>query len=103
MFLKLDAISGYSGIIFLLLIISYCYIITLLTSLSLRALLTNGEMKGNGVYYIISRSAGPELGGATGILFYAAQTLGGTTNIIGCAELFISLVIYSLTNRQVVS
>lgn len=39
-----------------------------LTALSLSAMITNGEMKGGGSYYIISRSVGPELGGAIGVV-----------------------------------
>lgn len=41
----------------------------ILTALSLSAMITNGEMKGGGSYYIISRSVGPELGGAIGVVW----------------------------------
>jgi len=34
----------------------------ILTVLSLAALISNGEMRGGGAYYIISRAVGPEVG-----------------------------------------
>ena len=48
----------------------------LLTDLSLSAMATNGKISAGGTYYLISRSVGPELGGAIGVMFYLANTLG---------------------------
>lgn len=73
-----------------LLVIAYC--VDLLTTLSLSAIASNGEVKGGGAYYLISRSLGPEFGGSIGILFYLAQVLNSAMNIVGlvdCIRLFV--------------
>lgn len=67
-----------------LLITAYC--VDLLTTLSLSAIASNGEVKGGGAYYLISRSLGPEFGGSIGILFYLAQVLNTAMNIVGLVD-----------------
>lgn len=62
------------------------YSIDLLTTLSLSAIASNGEVKGGGAYYLISRSLGPEFGGSIGILFYLAQVLNASMNIVGLID-----------------
>eukprot|EP00475_Leptophrys_vorax_P031163 TRINITY_DN4712_c0_g1_i1.p1 TRINITY_DN4712_c0_g1~~TRINITY_DN4712_c0_g1_i1.p1 ORF type:complete len:892 (-),score=224.55 TRINITY_DN4712_c0_g1_i1:1370-3667(-) len=42
-------------------------------------------MKGGGSYFMISRSLGPELGGAIGVLFYLAYAIGTCFYVIGFA------------------
>eukprot|EP01128_Nolandella_sp_AFSM9_P006542 TRINITY_DN3397_c0_g1_i1.p1 TRINITY_DN3397_c0_g1~~TRINITY_DN3397_c0_g1_i1.p1 ORF type:complete len:837 (+),score=144.49 TRINITY_DN3397_c0_g1_i1:333-2513(+) len=49
-------------------------------------MISNGTMKGGGTYFLISRSVGPELGGAIGVLFYLAYAVGTTFYISGFAE-----------------
>ncbi|GAB5355398.1 hypothetical protein AAMO2058_000202100 [Amorphochlora amoebiformis] len=51
---------------------------TVLTVLSLSAIVSNGTMKGGGSYFMISRSLGPELGGAMGFLFYISYAVSAT-------------------------
>ena len=70
------------------------YLINLLTTLSLSAIASNGEVKGGGAYYLISRSLGPEFGGSIGLLFYLSQVLNTAMNIVGfidCIRLFVGL------------
>ena len=58
--------------------------LAILTVLSLSAMVSNGgAIKGGGAYYMISRSLGPELGGAIGILFYTAYAVGTSFYTIG--------------------
>lgn len=59
-----------------------------MTTLSLSAIASNGEVKGGGAYYLISRSLGPEFGGSIGLLFYLAQVLNTALNVVGMIDCF---------------
>lgn len=69
LFLRLSWVTGQAGIGLACLIILISTIVTVVTSLSMSAICTNGEVKGGGTYYLISRSLGPEFGGAIGLIF----------------------------------
>ena len=62
------------------------YLIDFVTALSLSAIASNGEVKGGGAYYLISRSLGPEFGGSIGILFYMSQVLNTALNVVGLID-----------------
>lgn len=47
---------------------------------------SNGEVKGGGTYYLISRSLGPEFGGSIGLLFYLSQVLNTALNVVGLID-----------------
>ena len=49
-----------TGLASVVILLSGC--VTILTTLSMSAICTNGEVKGGGAYYLISRSLGPEFG-----------------------------------------
>jgi len=70
MFLRIGWVTGQTGVFLAALIIILCTFVTSVTAVSLSAICTNGEIKGGGAYYLISRSLGPEFGGAIGILFF---------------------------------
>eukprot|EP00042_Codosiga_hollandica_P055355 m.772330 g.772330 ORF g.772330 m.772330 type:complete len:193 (-) comp59097_c0_seq6:5276-5854(-) len=70
MFLRLGWATGEAGIIEVIGMLLVGELLTVLTALSLSAIATNGDMQGGGSYYMISRSLGPEYGGAIGLCFY---------------------------------
>ncbi|KAH9901944.1 amino acid permease-domain-containing protein [Xylariomycetidae sp. FL2044] len=92
MFLRFGSILGRIGLFGMLGLLIVAYIIDLATTLSLSAIASNGEVKGGGAYYLISRSLGPEFGGSIGILFYLSQVLNTSLNIVGlidCLRLYV--------------
>ena len=62
-----------------------CFVVVL-TAISMSAIATNGEIKSGGCYYLVSRSLGPEYGGAIGLIFYIANTINASMNCVGLAE-----------------
>ncbi|KAG9394299.1 Amino acid permease [Carpediemonas membranifera] len=91
LFLRLSWITGEAGLLGTLGIIAVCTLSTILTAISVSAVSTNGPIKGGGTYGLISRSLGPEMGAAIGILFYMALTAECAMYIIGAAELVQSM------------
>lgn len=75
--------SGQSGILIALLQILVATIITSLTTLSMNALCTNGDIGAGGIYSMISRSLGPEAGANIGIIFSLTNAAFVGLNIIG--------------------
>lgn len=86
LFLRLPYITAQAGTLLTTVIVTLCVISTLLTSLSLSAVATNGQIAEGGPYYIISRNLGAELGGAIGILFYLGTAIAGTMYVLGGIE-----------------
>ena len=69
MFLRVGWVVGQAGIGLGLVIVWISSLVVLLTALSMSAICTNGQIKSGGAYYLISRSLGPEMGGAVGVVF----------------------------------
>ncbi|CAG0900386.1 unnamed protein product [Darwinula stevensoni] len=67
-------------------IISLCNLVTIITGLSMSAVSTNGRIRGGGLYYLISRSLGPEFGGAIGLMFTLALSIATAMHIVGFAN-----------------
>jgi len=85
-FMRATFVTGHAGIYQALGILIAAKSITTLTGLSISAIATNTEVKGGGVYYLISRSLGPEFGGAIALTIFLSQSLSIPFYLIGFAE-----------------
>nr|XP_020145616.1 solute carrier family 12 member 7 isoform X2 [Microcebus murinus] len=92
LFLRLTWIVGAAGILESFLIVAVCCSCTLLTAISMSAIATNGVVPAGGSYYMISRSLGPEFGGAVGLCFYLGTTFAGAMYILGTIEIFLTYI-----------
>ncbi|XP_068622442.1 bumetanide-sensitive sodium-(potassium)-chloride cotransporter [Battus philenor] len=86
LFLRISWVVSQAGIGLSLLIIAISAIVCVITTLSMSAICTNGEVKGGGIYYIISRSLGPEFGASVGIIFAFANAVAASMNTIGFCD-----------------
>ena len=92
LFLRLSWIVGQSGIGQTVLIILLSTVVTSITTLSMSAICTNGQVRGGGAYYLISRSLGPEFGGAIGLIFSLANAVAVALYVVGFAETVVELM-----------
>ena len=81
-----------AGIGLAAMIIILATVVTTLTSLSMSAICTNGEVKGGGTYYMISRSLGPEFGGSIGVIFALANAVAIAMYTVGFSETVVALM-----------
>ena len=72
----------------------------MLTAISMSAIATNGVVPAGGSYFMISRSLGPEFGGAVGICFYIGTTVAGAMYIIGAVEIGLVSAINALNSEH---
>nr|XP_033797832.1 solute carrier family 12 member 4 [Geotrypetes seraphini] len=89
LFLRLTWIVGMAGVLQSFLIVLLCCCCTLLTAISMSAIATNGVVPAGGSYFMISRSLGPEFGGAVGLCFYLGTTFAGAMYILGAIEILL--------------
>ncbi|XP_029548859.1 solute carrier family 12 member 5 isoform X2 [Salmo trutta] len=98
LFLRMTWMVGIGGVIGSFIIVFMCCSTTMLTAISMSAIATNGVVPAGGSYYMISRSLGPEFGGAVGICFYLGTTFAGAMYILGSIEL---LLVYILPQAAI--
>jgi len=92
MFMRAGFVVGHAGLWTAFVILGISKLITTLTALSISAISTNTQMRGGGVYFMISRVLGPDFGGSIGITLFLAQAVGVAFYIIGFTEAVFSVV-----------
>ncbi|KJH49177.1 amino acid permease [Dictyocaulus viviparus] len=92
MFIRLFWVVGMAGLWWTTVLLAICCSCTLLTSISLSAVATNGVVESGGAYFIISRNLGAEFGSAVGILFYLANTVAASMYIVGGVEVLMMYI-----------
>ncbi|XP_040288090.1 solute carrier family 12 member 7 isoform X2 [Bufo bufo] len=92
LFLRLTWIVGNAGVLESFCIVLMCCSCTMLTAISMSAIATNGVVPAGGSYYMISRSLGPEFGGAVGLCFYLGTTFAGAMYILGTIEILLTYI-----------
>ncbi|XP_076131739.1 solute carrier family 12 member 5-like isoform X2 [Alosa pseudoharengus] len=93
LFLRMTWLVGIGGVLGTFIIVFMCCSTTMLTAISMSAIATNGVVPAGGSYYMISRSLGPEFGGAVGICFYLGTTFAGAMYILGCIEILLIYIV----------
>jgi solute carrier family 12 (sodium/potassium/chloride transporter), member 2 len=86
MFMRSGTVIGESGFLRGLMILLMAKTITTLTTLSLSAIATNTEVRTGGVYFMISRTLGPDFGGAIGLTLFVSQAISIAFYVIGFSE-----------------
>lgn len=94
LFMRMGWMSAQCGILLALLQIAVATIITLLTTLSMNALCTNGDIGAGGIYSMISRSLGPEAGANIGFLFSFTNAAFVGLNLCGAADAVLQIFNY---------
>ncbi|XP_074595857.1 solute carrier family 12 member 2-like [Brevipalpus obovatus] len=92
LFLRMGWMTGRAGIVVALLQIAISTLITCLTTLSMNALCTNGDIGAGGIYSMISRSLGPEAGAMIGVIFALTNAGFVGLNLIGAAEAVVQIL-----------
>jgi len=99
-FLRLGWVVGNCGLINAIILIVGSGIVTTLTSLSLSVIVTNGTIKGGGVYYSLSRALGSDFGGTIGIVFSFATTFSAVLHAFGFVEVMKESFGIKITNNE---
>ncbi len=109
LFLRFGYATGTLGFWGVLLLIFVGHTVTIPTALALSEIATNQKVEGGGVYYVISRSFGLNIGATIGIALYLSQAISVAFYVIAFTEAFEPLFNFVHKNtgillpRQVIS
>lgn len=92
LFQRLGYVVGAGGLLEALLVIALATTISVITSMSLSAIVTNIRVRAGGDYYLISRTLGAHYGGAIGVVLFLAQAVSVAFYCIGFGEAIASLL-----------
>lgn len=95
LFIRLSWVVGQAGIGLGVVIVLLSATVTVITTLSMSAICTNGEVKGGGAYYLISRSLGPEFGKLTA-LYVPTVLLDLASDLASSAIMLVGRVLTTL-------
>jgi len=84
--------AGWGGV---LLMLSIGLFLNVMTALSLAAVSTNGTVKGGGVYFLLSRSLGPEFGVSVTVVYLISLVVAAAFALMAFAETFADTIICS--------
>ncbi|VIO96991.1 Uncharacterized protein BM_BM7832 [Brugia malayi] len=80
-------------------------LVCIVTAISISGICSNGECKKGGLYYVISRSLGPEFGGSIGAIFSIANAMMASLYVVSAAETIVDLMnengFSTLTNSKI--
>jgi amino acid transporter len=96
-YLRLGWVVGNLGLLLAYVMILISGATTILTTLSLSALVTNGKVKGGGIYFCVSRTLGADFGGTIGVVFSFATTFTCVLNTFGFIEVVRDLIGKNIT------
>jgi len=90
LFVRVPWITGQAGILQALVVVIGSCVTTIITSLSMGAVATNGVPQSGGCYSIIKNSLGPEFGGTVGLMLFLSNTFGVAMYILAFVEVFMN-------------
>lgn len=91
LFLRTGYVVGMVGLAETLIIMLIAFTICTITGLSLAVISTDKRVKGGGFYYVISRTLGPEFGGALGLTLFISISVAIAFYTIGLGEVLVTI------------
>ena len=90
-FLRFYHVVGNAGVARAWGVVGVSFACAFLTALSISAIATNGRTQGGGAYTMISRSLGPEIGGAVGVVYWFGMSMSAVLESIGAVEVLLTI------------
>uniref|UniRef100_A0A915AEU1 Amino acid permease/ SLC12A domain-containing protein n=1 Tax=Parascaris univalens TaxID=6257 RepID=A0A915AEU1_PARUN len=92
LYLRNGWVAGQAGIIAGLAVVLLSTLVCVVTAVSICGISSNGITKKGGLYYLVSRSLGPEFGGSIGAIFALANAMMASLYVVSVAETIADLM-----------